>query len=76
MMAINEFYQRILWVGIVLFECGIIYSVLSMTQIVTPDITRSIPMKVPVDRMEFSSGKTSVQQFVYHKGMDSIHVAS
>lgn len=31
-----------------MFECGIIYSVLSMTQIVTPDITRSIPMKVPV----------------------------
>lgn len=31
-----------------MFECGIIYSILSMTQIVTPDITRSIPMKVPV----------------------------
>lgn len=48
MMAINEFYQRILWVAVVLFECCIIHSVLSMTQIVTPDITRSIPIKVPV----------------------------
>lgn len=43
--------------GIVLSECCIIYSVLSMTQIVTPDITRSIPIKVPVDRMKSSSAK-------------------
>ena len=60
MMAINEFYQRILWVAVVLFECCIIHSVLSMTQIVTPDITRSIPIKVPVDRIKFASEQASV----------------
>lgn len=46
--------------SIVLFECCIIYSVLSMTQIVTPDITRSIPIKVPVDRTKFSSRQNNI----------------
>jgi len=57
----------------VLFECCIIYSVLSMTQIVTPDITRSIPIKVPVDRTKFSSQQNNISTIillVYTRGLD------